>query len=324
MIFLIGSPRSGTTWVAKIFDSHPDVLYRHEPDSVVVTEEVPFFPKSEEIEKLIPATRDYFTRLWDVRQLKSAGSLPVFPKSYFSAFMNAFRAKFLFMLKVIGAVAHRLSLPSDVKVPAVSRRKMAKGKIVPVMKSVNSNCRTGLVARAFPEGKVVHILRHPCGYVSSQLRGRKLKLMENVVFYEEVAAMPLSKERGWTVEKLKEMSLEEQLACTWVSFNEKVMKDIEGLENCYDLVYEDLCDDPIGVTRKLYAFCGLSYNDQTDAFLQSSLNYSGSNEKYHQTVRDPKTAAEKWKKELDADQISKIRNIVSGTIAGDRFAARFD
>ncbi|MFC7049393.1 sulfotransferase family protein [Emcibacter nanhaiensis] len=323
MIFLIGSPRSGTTWVAKIFDSHPDVLYRHEPDSVVVSEEIPFFPKSEEMEALVPATREYFSRLWDVRQLKSAGSLPVFPKSYFTGFMNAFRAKFLFMLKAIGAVAHRLGLPSDVKVPAISRKKMAEGKIVPVMKSVNSNCRTGLVARAFPDGRVVHILRHPCGYVSSQLRGRKLKLMENVVFYEEVAAMPLSQERGWTVEKLKDMSLEEQLACTWVSFNEKVMQDIQGLENCYDLVYEDLCDDPIGVTKKLFDFCGLAYNGQTDAFLQSSLNYEGGPEKYHQTVRDPKTAAEKWKKELDSDQVERIRNIVSGTIAGDRYADRF-
>ncbi|WP_417318935.1 sulfotransferase family protein [Emcibacter sp.] len=323
MIFLIGSPRSGTTWVAKIFDSHPDVLYRHEPDSVVISEEVPFFPASADMDRLIPATRDYFSKLWDVRHLKSAGSLPVFPKSYFSSFMNAFRAKFLFTLKVIGAVAHRLGLPSDVKVPAISRKKMAAGKIVPVMKSVNSNCRTGLVARAFPEGKVVHILRHPCGYVSSQLRGRKLKLMEDVVFYEEVSSMPLARERGWTVEKLKAMSLEEQLACTWVCFNEKVMKDIQGLENCYDLVYEDLCDDPVGVAKKLFQFCGLSYNDQTDAFLQSSLNYEGGPEKYHQTVRDPKTAAEKWKNELDAEQVAKIRNIVSGTIAGDKYADRF-
>ena len=32
-LLLFGMPRSGTTWLGKIFDSHPRVLYRHEPDT---------------------------------------------------------------------------------------------------------------------------------------------------------------------------------------------------------------------------------------------------------------------------------------------------
>ncbi len=34
-ILILGAPRSGTTWLAKIIDSHPDVLYRHEPDETL-------------------------------------------------------------------------------------------------------------------------------------------------------------------------------------------------------------------------------------------------------------------------------------------------
>src|SRR5580698_1469066 len=34
-ILVLGAPRSGTTWLAKIIDSHPDVLYRHEPDETI-------------------------------------------------------------------------------------------------------------------------------------------------------------------------------------------------------------------------------------------------------------------------------------------------
>ena len=37
-ILILGSPRSGTTWLAKIFDSHPDILYRHEPDELTLPE----------------------------------------------------------------------------------------------------------------------------------------------------------------------------------------------------------------------------------------------------------------------------------------------
>ena len=34
LIFLCGMARSGTSWLGKILDSHPDTLYRHEPDIV--------------------------------------------------------------------------------------------------------------------------------------------------------------------------------------------------------------------------------------------------------------------------------------------------
>ena len=30
LVMVLGAPRSGTSWVGKIFDSHPDVLYRRE------------------------------------------------------------------------------------------------------------------------------------------------------------------------------------------------------------------------------------------------------------------------------------------------------
>ena len=135
--------------------------------------------------------------------------------------------------------------------------------------------------------------------------------------------MSLARERGWSEKKLKSMSLEEQLACTWACINEKVMYDIEGQNNCALLLYENLCNDPIGVCRELFDFCNLDYNHQTDSFLKSSLYYSGGNEKYYQTVRNPKAAAEKWKDELNADQVEKISNIVSGTIASEKFSSSY-
>ena len=34
LTIIIGAPRSGTTWLAKVFDSHTGVFYRHEPDQL--------------------------------------------------------------------------------------------------------------------------------------------------------------------------------------------------------------------------------------------------------------------------------------------------
>ena len=38
-ILVLGSPRSGTSWLAKIFDSHPNILYRHEPDEMTLPQQ---------------------------------------------------------------------------------------------------------------------------------------------------------------------------------------------------------------------------------------------------------------------------------------------
>ena len=57
MIVIFGSPRSGTTWLGKLFDSHPDVFYLHEPDSILVDREIPFQVNEDELEKyILPAS----------------------------------------------------------------------------------------------------------------------------------------------------------------------------------------------------------------------------------------------------------------------------
>ena len=43
-ILAIGMPRSGTTWIGKILDSHPRTLYRHEPDTWRRLDTIPLFP----------------------------------------------------------------------------------------------------------------------------------------------------------------------------------------------------------------------------------------------------------------------------------------
>lgn len=48
-IFILGVPRSGTSWIGKMFDAHPDVLYRHEPDILVRNTELPFICDDDQV-----------------------------------------------------------------------------------------------------------------------------------------------------------------------------------------------------------------------------------------------------------------------------------
>lgn len=49
ILLIFGIPRSGTTWLGKLFDSHPDIVYLHEPDSQFRTNNVPLLVKGKQV-----------------------------------------------------------------------------------------------------------------------------------------------------------------------------------------------------------------------------------------------------------------------------------
>ena len=51
LVFPLGAPRSGTTWLAKLFDCHPDVLDRNEPDSVLQDPNLPLICPLDAVEQ---------------------------------------------------------------------------------------------------------------------------------------------------------------------------------------------------------------------------------------------------------------------------------
>src|SRR5689334_7526498 len=79
LVLLFGTPRSGTSWLGKIFDSHPDTLYKHEPDRTL---NIPLAPGLEKTDQLVASIRDFCARLPLVNTPHVAGRLPVFQKRY--------------------------------------------------------------------------------------------------------------------------------------------------------------------------------------------------------------------------------------------------
>ena len=69
-VLLFGMPRSGTTWLGKIFDSHPDTLYRHEPDSRGTLNTLPMLPIESDVEKHRSFLLDYVAKLPAIRDEK--------------------------------------------------------------------------------------------------------------------------------------------------------------------------------------------------------------------------------------------------------------
>lgn len=314
-VLILGSPRSGTTWLAKLFDSNEHVLYRHEPDSVVYEEGIPFLPEVESTGSLNSLVGRYLTTLANVRQLKVVGSLPVFSKSYRLAICEKFRFLIVILYKFLDALLRPMGFKGEYNVPDLIKRKSLKSTTV-VVKSVNSLGRAKAFSSADKSLKIVHIVRHPCGFVASQLRGGNLNLMKVQTFLDTQAKMTQAKRRGLSLDVLERLSIEEQLASLWMMQNEKVMEEMSGNPQ-YKLVrYEDLCAEPHEVLGELFVHADISMTDQVSGFLQRSQTGDGKKEKYFQVVRDTKKASTKWLEELDSNQVNRIMDFVGDSLPG--------
>ena len=99
VILILGAPRSGTSWLAKTFDSHPDVLYRREPDTVFRSETLPWMCAAKDIPAYRHAAEAYLRQLIDVTTLKSAGSIPIFPKRHCGMLASRIRSGIIYGLR---------------------------------------------------------------------------------------------------------------------------------------------------------------------------------------------------------------------------------
>ena len=314
MILLFGMPRSGTTWIGKIFDSHPDTLYRHEPDSWGLMNSIPLMAPVELTEEYAPHIRDFCAQLPDMRLTKVAASTPIFPKSYFSPLRYQLFRMNVFAVKAAAKVFGEQSVHNPIRAEDMSHTRM-------VWKSIESLGRLGVIQRAMQPCFGIHIARHPCGYVASVLRGESERhFTSDVSASDDLGLLELcldtatARQHGLTPEYLRSMHPVERLAWRWVLFNAKAMQDIEGEPNCMTLRYEDLCRDPEGVAKQLFEFTQLPWNEQTERFVNQSTSKDVG--RYYSVVKDPLKAASKWKDELSTADIDRIYSVIEMTSPG--------
>jgi hypothetical protein len=315
LIFLCGLPRSGTTWIAKIFDSHPDTLYRHEPDSSRRLNAIPLAPAiNGDLASYREQIEAFVADLPNIRTTKVAASLPIFPKSYFSFVTYQLHRTSAFLAKTASRFLGEISVPNFVATDKI-------GQIQLVWKSIESLARLGVIARAVDNCHSVQIIRHPCGYVASVLRGESLKrFVENEPSHEDYGVYELLLETeqasryGLDLDLIKKMHPVERLAWRWVLFNEKAMDDTENLDQCTIVRYEDFCHDPFKHSHKLFEFTGLPWQTQTENFITQSTTIERSS--YYSIFKNPARAANAWKNELSIADIQKILQIVENTKAG--------
>ena len=187
-----------------------------------------------------------------------------------------------------------------------------------VWKSIESLGRLGVIVRALNNCRAIVILRHPCGYAASMLRGQHASKFKGFDSDYEMLDMLLAteqaKRRGIRSDDLREMHPLERLTLPWLLLNEKAMDDTENDDNCKLLIYEELCADPVKVARELFDFARLEWNGQSEEFVRNSVSRESAT--YYGVYKNPLEAANKWTKQLAASDIDKILAMVDGSQPG--------
>lgn len=303
VILVVGAPRSGTTWLAKIIDSHPDVLYRHEPDETL--------PGSA---SLTGAALPELLADWVAdRGARSVTKRPFFPKSWQPAWARRLRT----LLAGAVSAASRLPAPLDrlarMHIPDLMRRPAPRVAI----KSVRWADGAAILARTLPASRTIFILRHPCGQVASVMRGNRqrrfdLKTEGTDMPFDEAAALPFAAAHGVDHSAFQALPDAAKYAWSWRAFNEPAYAVLAAQPNVHIVLYETLCARPQAQALRILTFAGLHWNAQTEDFVARSTVHQG-NAGYYAIFRDAIAAAEAWRKTMPPADQEAVRSVVAAS-----------
>lgn len=315
-ILLFGMPRSGTTWIGKIFDSHPNTLYMHEPDSWQRLDDFPLFLEEDYIavEKR-QLLNDFSTSLLTMKAAEVTSKLPIFKKNY-QTFLHfqCYR-----MSLYLSSFLHKVSVCKNVDpIERVPLKKMNSPCVV--WKSIESLGRMSYFSETIENAKCLHIVRNPAGYISSVIRGEEKKTFQSATpssedyqLFDLLLETSRGKSLGYSLSDLKNLSPIERLAIRWRLYNEIAYDQCQNHSNYQLLMYENMCRNPLEKTKKIFDFCDLSWNEQTANFVNESI--SQNKDAYYSVFKSPLEAAYKWKSNLSRKDVDDIINILSGSVA---------
>lgn len=302
-IIILGSGRSGTTWLAKLLDSCPEVMYFHEPDSTDKHSGIPYLPTIDENETIKSNAERYINQLLLNRHNKTHGKRPFFSKSYRSAFSEfVFRSSILF-----SKMSEKLGISN---IPVLTAENSTHN-ITRIVKSVDSVSRAKLFLDSNPNLKVVHLIRNPYAVVDSRIRGTALGLMSNQSYFEELYRAYGKDTFDITLEELRTLSMEEKFTYEWMVHNHQVVSSCSVHQNYFIVLYDKLAIDVKKELVALFNQLQIPWSNQTEKLVTEMASAECSDGDYFGVFRSPKTQLNKWKKNLSEDQIEAIRSMLA-------------
>ncbi|MGH7046543.1 MAG: sulfotransferase [Stellaceae bacterium] len=316
-MLILGSARSGTSWLGKAFDSHPDVIYRHEPDTAFPGDGLPPACDAEGCLRYAPAAIAYLESMAAVRVLRSVGRPPVIRKRYHSAGQHMIRLSLIAALHAIGK--SRLGgrdAARNIQVPDFVGLSSPRLRLV-VIKSIDFVDRAGLFARTVPDLRVILLLRDPRAVVASRLRGMRAGKFAADQVPESLVELEPARRRGLTIGQFRALPFAVQIAWDWLTVNEIATEGIIGCANARIVRYREIVEAPEPALRELFNFAGLPWAQETGEFIRASRN-ANTRGRYYGVYRGRNfdQRAESWDDVVSPEVARQIRNLVADSAPG--------
>jgi hypothetical protein len=322
LLFVLGTQRSGTTWLANIFDSHPDCLHFYEPFAPAYGI-FPYFPnefvyveppapglaarvrhdlprlvekRSRLFDPIHASRRQFETEAWLMGQIETWGRRSRLGAPAFASQFN------LLHLNRIGQhpVAY-FAKSEHIRLTAI--------------KEVRLYFKLPFLAATFPDARFVHVMRHPAAVVNSMMnflkRGRLVEIRDQIEhFTGTVGAQDRFESYRPLLSRVERGSLPDKLAAYWRVANETLAADVAAAgARALPLVYERLASDPLERVAELFRWCGLSGAEATDAYVRESSTSRSERKTVLDTNRVSATYYKDWVGKTPAEVLNAVESV---------------
>ncbi|HUN27193.1 MAG TPA: sulfotransferase [Steroidobacteraceae bacterium] len=311
LVFVIGFPRSGTSWFANLINAHPDTLYRHE---ILGRQFHAFgaglFSKLKFDHGL--SDEDHAAVVNVLKRADVETEKPPFFRKRFRRYATPGVQRLLWLAgkgsALIAPVYARVFTPR------------AGSEPIFVVKETRSSVNLDSIIKGARASKLIVLVRHPYGVVASHLRGSRAGLMDGLgaegrrTWFTFNASAAYIEETGLTEADVAAMSEAEFVALCWRVQNEDYLKIHAGHADSRLVVYEAFLRDRKQNTRDLLTALGLEPDAQVMRFVEESsgarLNGSGAAaltaSEYFSVYRSGDFRPDEWRDELASESLSRI------------------
>lgn len=317
LILLLGSGRSGTSWLAKILDTHQNVLYQHEPLKAVLHQYDPLLKSQKQncLKSLVRRAigdsmlteEDRAALRQELRKIRfECTKPPFFAKDFYKQSRQGMRAYWM-LARMLGVGKAQFRAWC---------RPIAQANYDILIKEVDWDLKADRLLDAFRPECLIVIVRHPCGVVNSRITGERLGLLPKTNEATRIAFVKTRLEAlGITTADIEKMNVLQQFALDWMA-QTIVHYELVQRHPCATMVlYEELCLNPLEVSKRLFDFLGWKIQKETENY----CNLSGKNNcfsslykriwkkrSYYQLTKNSMQAAMSWKEQLSPRQQDEI------------------